>query len=613
MRRFARNGARRNASARIEPTPSGPLLGVFRANSAPGRPATEGEVVSADRRLRTPWRVPAGVTGGAKPGELVRVELLSGRSTRFRPARVSERLGPFDGARSLNRIAILSLELPEEFSPAALAEAARAGPVEASGREDLRALPLVTIDGEDAKDFDDAVFAEPEGQGYRIIVAIADVAHYVPTGSALDLEAKERGNSVYLPGRVLPMLPPALSEGWCSLRPGTERGVVFAEISIDAEGRKRHHRFGRGLMQSAARLTYEEFERAAREPDGYRLPHGTLGNLRAAWQALARERARRGPLEIDLPERKVLLDGAGQVKAVIAEERWESHRLIEDFMILANVAAAEDMQARQLPGLYRVHARPSEEKLAALREFLRELGVRLPEGEPRSAAGLTRAIAPLAGSPSAAIAAERLLQSLPEAQYSAGNGGHFGLALWAYAHFTSPIRRYADLVVHRALVSTLDRGKAGAERDVSSALGVLAIHLGITERRAVQAERSVLSRAQAALQVSRIGCTEEARISGMTRALIFVRLAASGADGVVPVSSLSWDAWHYDRKTGSLSGARSGKPLVLGERVRVRLVAACPVSGRLVFNLLPGTGPAAAPGAAIPPVIARDGGRRLSR
>ncbi|MGH7081311.1 MAG: ribonuclease R family protein [Acetobacteraceae bacterium] len=605
MRRSARNGARRNASATIEPTPSGPLLGVFRANSAPGRPATEGEVISADRRLRTPWRVPAGVTGGARPGELVRVELLSGRSTRFRPARVSERLGPFDGAHALNRIAILSLDLPEEFSPAALAEAARAGPVVAYGREDLRALPLVTIDGEDAKDFDDAVFAEPDGQGFRIIVAIADVAHYVQVGSALDLEAKERGNSVYLPGRVLPMLPPALSEGWCSLRPGAECAVVFAEVFIDAEGRKRRHRFGRGVMRSAARLTYEEVERAIREQDGRGLPEGTLGNLRAAWQALARERARRGPLEIDLPERKVLLDGAGQVKAVIAEERWESHRLIEDFMILANVAAAEEMLARHLPGLYRVHARPSEEKLVALRGFLRELGVRLPEDEPRSAAELTRALSPLAGSPSAAIAAERLLQSLPEAHYSAENGGHFGLALGAYAHFTSPIRRYADLVVHRVLVSTLDRGKARADRDVPSALGVLAIHLGITERRAVQAERSVLSRAQAALQVARIGSIEEARISGMTRALIFVRLAASGADGVVPVSTLPRDAWHYDRKTESLSGARSGQRLAFGEKVRVRLVAACPVSGRLLFNLLPRAG--------VAPAIGRDGGQRLSR
>lgn len=609
MRRFARPGARRNASARIEPAPSGPLLGVFRANSAPGRPATEGEVISADRRLRIPWRVPAGVTGGAKPGDLVRVELLSGRSTRVRPVRVSERLGPFDGAPSLNRIAILSLELPEEFSAAALAEAARGGPVEASGREDLRALPLITIDGEDAKDFDDAVFAEPEGSGFRIIVAIADVAHYVPVGSALDLEAKERGNSVYLPGRVLPMLPPVLSEEWCSLRPGADRGVVFAEIFIDAEGRKRHHRFGRGLVRSAARLTYEEVERGRREKDGQRLPPGTLGNLRAAWQALARERARRGPLEIDLPERKVLLDGAGQVKAVIAEERWESHRLIEDFMILANVAAAEEMLGRHLPGLYRVHARPSAEKLVALRGFLRELGVRLPEDELLTAADLTGALSPLAGSSGAAIAAERILQSLPEAQYSAENGGHFGLALGAYAHFTSPIRRYADLVVHRALVSTFDRGNVRVDRHAPSALGVLAIHLGITERRAVQAERSVLSRAQAALQVARIGSIEEARISGMTRTLIFVRLATSGADGIVPVATLSRDAWHYDRKAECLFGARSGRRLVLGEKVRVRLVMACPVSGRLTFNLLPGAGP----GAGTVPASGSGGGQRLSR
>lgn len=590
MGRPSRTSARRNASGGIASFASGPLLGVFHANAAPGRTGISGEVISTDRRLRTPWRVPAGVTGGAKPGELVRVELLSGRRAHFPPVRISERLGPFDGAPSLNRIAILSLDIPEEFSAAALVEAGRAGEVEAAGREDLRSLPLVTIDGEDAKDFDDAVFAEPVGHGFRIIVAIADVAHYVPVGSTLDLEARERGNSVYLPGRVLPMLPAALSEGWCSLRPGADRGVLFAEILIDSEGRKRRHRFSRGLMRSAARLTYEEVERAIRNKHERGLPPGTLSNLRAAWQALARERARRGSLEIDLPEHKIRLDDAGRVKAVVAEQRWESHRLVEDFMILANVAAAEEMLVRNLPGLYRVHAPPPQEKLAGLRGFLRELGTRLPEGQPVRAADLTRALAPLAGSPAAAIAAERVLQSLPEAQYSAANSGHFGLALGAYAHFTSPIRRYADLLVHRALISTTDRREAMANRDASPSLAMLATHLGIAERRAVQAERSVLSRAQAALQVARIGTIEDARISGMTHSAVFVRLADSGAEGIVPLSTLSRSPWHYDRETASLSNAQSGQHLMLGQNISVRLITACPVSGRLVFNLLPGAG-----------------------
>ncbi|MGH7066678.1 MAG: ribonuclease R family protein [Acetobacteraceae bacterium] len=605
MGRPSRTGARRNSSGGLPSFASGPLLGVFHANAAPERTGISGEVISADRRLCTPWRVPTGVTGGARPGELVRVELLPGRRTRFRPVRVSERFGLFDGAPSLHRIAILSLELPEEFSTAALAEAGRAGQVEAAGREDFRSLPLVTIDGEDARDFDDAVFAEPDGQGFRIIVAIADVAHYVPAGSTLDLEAMERGNSVYLPGRVLPMLPPALSEGWCSLRSGAERGVLFAEILIDSEGRKRHHRFGRGLMRSAARLTYEEVERAIRNKHELGLPPGTLLNLRAASQALARERARRGSLEIDIPEHKVLLDDAGRVKAVVAEERWESHRLVEDFMILANVAAAEEMLVRDLPGLYRVHAHPPTEKLAGLRGFLCALGARLPAGEPVRAADLTRALAPLAGSPRAAIAAERVLQSLPEAQYSAENSGHFGLALRAYAHFTSPIRRYADLLVQRALISTRERRKAAANRDTPRSLAMLAIHLGITERRAVQAERSVLSRAQAALQVARIGTIEDARISGMTRSAVFVRLTESGADGIVPVSTLVRGPWHYDRETGSLSNVQSGQHLMLGQNISVRLVTACPVSGRLVFNLRPGAG--------MRPTNARHGGQRLSR
>ena len=588
VRSRSRTRAGRFSPAKGPLTESGPLLGVFRVSSG-RRWGEAGEIIAADRRVREAWRVPPGAAAGAESGELVRVEPLAHRGFGPCPMRITERLGRFDGIHSLNQIAIRSLDLAEEFSPAALAEAAAASPVDEAGREDLRALPLVTIDGDDAKDFDDAIFAMPEGAGFRIIVAIADVAHYVRAESALDRAALERGNSVYLPGRVLPMLPEALSEGWCSLGPGAERGVLFAEIVIDAEGRKLSHRFARGLMRSAARLTYEQAERAAQHGGELGLPRGTLEHLYAAWRALDGERRRRGPLEIDLPERKVQCDAAGRVIGVVRQVRLPSHRLVEDFMILANVAAAEEMLARNLPGLYRVHATPAAEKIASLRTFLREVGARLPARSAISPADLTAALETLAGSPAADTAAEKVLQSLPEAVYAAGNAGHFGLALAAYAHFTSPIRRYADLLVHRALISALPAGKGDAKGASHRSLSDVALHLAMTERRAVEAERGVLARAEASLQAGRIGSISEGRISGVTRFLIFVKLAESGADYVIPVSTLPRDRWHYDRERPSLAGARSGRRLAVGERVRVRLVDACPISGRMVCHLEDGT------------------------
>ncbi len=549
--------------------------------------------------------MPAGTAGGARAGEVVLAEALPGRGFGPYRVRVIERLGPFDGADSLNLIAMRSLDLPEEFPSAALAEAAGAGPAKSERREDLRALPLVTIDGADAKDFDDAVFAEPDGDDFRIVVAIADVAQYVPAGSALDRAALERGNSVYLPGRVLPMLPEALSEVWCSLRPGVDRAVLFAEIFIDAEGRKHRHRFGRGLIRSAARLTYDEVQKAADQGDDARLPRGTLGHLYAAWRALARERARRGPLDLELPERKVLLDANGRVRAVQAEMRHESHRLIEDYMILANVAAAEEMLKRNLPGLFRVHGAPAAEKLQSLRSWLSELGAPWAGGTFLRAADLAAVLKSLAGSAVMDVAAERVLRSLPEAGYAAANAGHFGLALSTYAHFTSPIRRYADLLVHRALIAALGLGQGGPERQAVPELGEIARHLGVTERRAVEAERGVLARAQAALLADHVGSIGEARISGVTRSALFVRIMASGADGIVPVSTLPKDLWRYDGESASLSGARSGLSFTLGQSVGVRLEQACPVSGRLVFHLLPGTRGI--------PESGRIGGQRRSR
>ena len=581
------------------------VLGVYQpAELRQGR-GDAGRILPADRRVREPWRVPAGAAGGAEAGDIVRAELLPGPGRGARRARVIARLGRFDGADSFARIAIGSLGIPETFPPEALAEAAAAGAVGPAAREDLRALPLVTIDGADARDFDDAVFAEPAGTGFRIIVAIADVAHYVRPGSALDAAARERGNSVYFPGRVVPMLPPALSEHWCSLQPGVERGVVFAEIEIDARGEKRRHRFGRGLMRSAARLTYEATQHSAESGGEANLPGGTIANLYAAWRALAAARRARGPIELELPERKVVLDAAGRVAAIVATPRLDSHRLIEEFMILANVAAAEEILRGELPGLFRAHAEPAAEKIASLAGFLRAFGVRLPMRERIAPGDLTAALTPLAGTEAAGIAAERTLQSLPQAGYSPANIGHFGLALAAYAHFTSPIRRYADLVVHRALIGAFGLGAGGSDSEGAEALDALARSLGTTERRAVEAERAVLARAQAALLAGRIGSIGEARISGVTRSLLFVTLLETGAEGIVPVSTLPADSWRFEEASTSLVGARSGSRLAVGERLSVRLAEADPVSGRIVMRVLALPSRDAGP--------ARSGGRNRSR
>ncbi|MBN8908794.1 MAG: RNB domain-containing ribonuclease, partial [Rhodospirillales bacterium] len=357
---------------RLSDTPAR-VLGVFK----PGR--TENRLVPTNRRTKAEWVVPPGADGGAEPDEIVLAEpIATHHRYGLKPVRVIERLGNMGDARSVSLICIHTHDIPQEFPEAALAEAKKARGVRLGRRTDLRDTPLVTIDGEDARDFDDAVFAEPDGTGFRLIVAIADVAHYVKPGSALDHAARTRGNSVYFPDRVVPMLPEALSNGWCSLRPNEDRGCLFVEMHVDAQGRKTAHRFGRGLMRSAARLTYEEVQRAHDAGEDLGLP---IPPLYAAFRALLAARQARGTLDLDLPERKVVLDANGRVLSVLPRPRLDSHRLIEEFMILANVAAAEELEQRRVPCMYRVHAPPSEEKLDTLRSVLGTLGIGLPPGD----------------------------------------------------------------------------------------------------------------------------------------------------------------------------------------------------------------------------------------
>jgi ribonuclease R len=600
------------------------ILGVFR----PG--TRENRLVPTDRRAKADWVVPPGEDAGAGAGEIVLAEPLPHHHRLgLKPARVLERLGTMGDARSVSLIAIHTHDIPVEFPQAALAEAARARATALGRRSDLRGVPLVTIDGSDARDFDDAVFAEPDRSGgFRLIVAIADVAHYVRPGSALDHAARTRGNSVYFPDRVVPMLPEALSNGWSSLRPGEERGCLFVELRIDASGHKLSHRFGRGLMRSAARLTYEQvqamFEQGSAPParGSFRgegsgrgstlenrpqhrpltltvpvAPGGEartthlgalISHLFAAYRALLDARTARGTLDLDLPERTVVLDHHGKVTSIAPRPRLDSHRLIEEFMILANVAAAEELEHGHQPVMYRVHAPPSEEKLQALRSVLHTLDITLAPGGGIHPRDLDRVLRRVAGTSEAPLINEVILRSQSQAAYSPDNIGHFGLALPRYVHFTSPIRRYADLLVHRALIRGRGLGADGLGDDEASGFEATAEHITATERRAQLAERDAIERYFATYMADKTGALFAARISGVTRFALFVTVADSGASGIVPVSTLPDDQWRYDERAQMLTGRHTRLAFRLAQEVEVRLAEASPVTGGLVFHVLQG-------------------------
>jgi ribonuclease R len=581
------------------PGSTGRILGVFRQTSderrVHGAPPA-GRISPTDRRAKAEWVVPEGEAGGAEPGEFVRAEPLPHTGYGLKPARVVERLGRVGDARSVSLICIATHDIPAEFSPEALEEAAAAGAVGLDGREDLRGIPLITIDGDDARDFDDAVYAETDGDGFRLLVAIADVAAYVRPESGLDREARRRGNSVYFPDRVVPMLPEELSNGWCSLRPEEDRGCLFAELRIDAAGRKTAHRFGRGLMRSAARMTYEQVQLAQDAGADGDLPPGVRQPLYAAFAALLAARQQRGTLDLDLPERRVLLNAAGQVQAIVPRPRLDSHRLIEEFMVLANVAAAEELERLRQPSVYRVHAPPSPEKLRNLRDFLSTLGISMPPGDQVHPRDLDRVLRAAAGTEHAVVVNETMLRSQSQAQYAIDNIGHFGLSLPAYAHFTSPIRRYADLAVHRALIRGLKLGEGGLTEAGAAVLAEAADHITATERRAAAAEREAIDRYMSAFMADKVGAVFAGRISGVTRFGLFVTLAETGASGIVPMGSLEDDFWVHDETQQALIGRRTGKSWRLAQPVEVRLAEATPLTGGLVFHIQPAAGRAGSSG-----------------
>ena len=544
----------------------------------------------ADKRQRDPLPVADADSAGGVAGDLV-AAMLEPRG-RFGPKRirVTERLGRADDPKVIGLLALHGSGIPTEFPTAALAQAADAAFAVPKGYVDLRALPLVTIDGADARDFDDAVWAEPaEGGGWHLMVAIADVAHYVPAGSPLDREAFNRGNSVYLPDRVVPMLPEALSNGLCSLVPQEERLCLAAHLWIDPQGRLTRHRFVRGVMRSRARLTYEQVQ-AARDgaPDEHTEPlwDGVLQPLYGAFDALAAARAARGTLDLDLPERVVQLGPDGRVTGIGTRTRLDSHRLIEEFMIAANVAAAEALTTGRLACLFRVHDAPDRARLDAVRDFLAPLGYTLAKGQVIRPRAFTQILEQARGTAHAPIVNEMVLRAQAQAVYSPDNIGHFGLALPLYAHFTSPIRRYADLTVHRALIRVFDLGADGTRDEDLERLAAVGEHVSFAERRAATAEREATDRFTAAYLSAQIGRVLNGRITGVTRFGLFVRLAETGADGLVPVSTLPDDFYDHDQAAHTLIGRRWGRVFALGASVTTRLTEADPLTGSCLLHLL---------------------------
>ena len=567
------------------------VLGIFRALASGGGRLIPVDKKQAGRELN----IAKADTGGAADGDLVSVDLLRTRGYGLASGKVKERLGSLASEKAVSLIAIHAHEIPQAFSPAALQEAREAKPATLKGREDWRNVPLVTIDPPDAKDHDDAVHAEPDPDpnnkgGYIVNVAIADVAFYVRGGSALDRDALTRGNSVYFPDRVVPMLPERISNDLCSLVPGEPRGALAVRMVIGNDGRKRSHGFHRILMRSAAKLHYAQAQAAI---DGR--PDDTTGPLLGpilkplydAYAVVKRARDERDPLDLDIPERKILLKADGTVDRVIVPERLDAHKLIEEFMILANVAAAEMLEKKTLPLIYRVHDEPTLEKVHALQEFLKTLDLPFAKGGALRPALFNRVLAQVKGHDAESLVNEVVLRSQAQAEYSAENYGHFGLNLRRYAHFTSPIRRYADLVVHRALIRGLGLGEGALpETETVESLSEVAAQISVTERRAMKAERETADRLIAHFLADRIGATFQGRISGVTRAGLFVKLSDTGADGLIPIRTLGTEYFNYDETRHALVGSRSGAMHRLGDIVDVRLVEAAPVAGALRFELL---------------------------
>ena len=567
------------------------VLGVVRVTSQGAR------IVPIDRKTRSEFALDP----REKPpnNELVLVAPLAGRASGYPRARIVEHLGSMDAPRAVSLIAIHAHGIPTEFPKEVLDEAAAAPSADPRGRTDLRNLPLLTIDPEDARDHDDAVWAGPDSDsrnpgGHIAVVAIADVAHYVRPGAPLDREALKRGNSAYFPDRVVPMLPERLSADLCSLMEEVDRPCLAVRMVFDRHGNKKHHEFVRGIMRSAASLTYTQAQRAFDgKPDAH-LPavvKSALADLWECYRSLTVARGKRDPLDLDLPERRIVIGDDGKVRSIAFRERLESMRLIEEFMVLANVCAAETLEKAKTPLIYRVHEHPSKEKLFAFSDFLRTIGMNFAKGQVVKPGVFNRILSQAKGGLHEKVMNDVVLRTQAQAIYAPENVGHFGLNLAKYAHFTSPIRRYADLIVHRALIRAGRLGKDGLSDKEIARLGEIAEHISTTERRAMAAERDSTDRYVAAYMEDRVGASFDARITGVTRFGLFVRLPETGAEGLLPARALGTEYFRHDEKRHALVGDRTRTVYKLGDTIGVRLVEAAPLTGGLRFDLAEANAP----------------------
>ncbi len=573
--------------------PPAKIIGLIQASGKTFR------LMPTHRKEKDEYALSAEQTVAFAHGDIVIAEGKGGSRLGTKEAVIKENLGAFDAPKAVSLMAIARQDIPWHFPEGVESEANSFTPPTLGAREDLRGIPLVTIDGADARDFDDAVYAERDDDpknkdGWKLMVAIADVSNYVKPQSALDREAYKRGNSVYFPDRVVPMLPEALSNELCSLKPKVDRACLAVKMTVDKDGELKNFTFTRGLMRSAARLTYEQAQAAK---DGQTddttdpIMDSVIRPLYAAYDVLLGARKRRGTLDLDVQETKITISPEGKVSHIGPRARLDAHKLIEEFMILANVAAASALQERGMAGLYRVHDVPSMEKLESLRGFLKGLDIKLPQGQQIRSIDLARILEKFVGHDHSSIINDVMLRSQAQAIYSPDNIGHFGLALARYAHFTSPIRRYADLIVHRGLIRLFKLGDDGLTDAEIEKLEEIGAHISATERRAIEAERESNDRYTAIYMASKTGEEFEGRVSGVTRAGLFVRLKETGADGLLPMSSLPADFYHHDEDRHMLTGKRTGKQFKLADILTVKLVEADPILGSCRFSLA-GTEPA---------------------
>ena len=574
---------------RVLPERKGTLIGIVEKKKG------YTEIKSVNRRGPTNVRINNLSETDIQNGDIIQVE-LEGEKLYGEPQGILKKvLGNFGKPGSPEIIICAELDIPTEFSKASISECLTAGPPEPKGREDLTSIPLVTIDDEDARDFDDAVWAEPDTSennlgGWNLMIAIADVAAYVKPGSALDKEAQDRGNSVYLPSKVIPMLPEALSNDWCSLKPGEDRACVAVRISINKEGNTLNYRFIRGIMRSGARLTYSQVQahrNGTPSPQTESLGE-QLDNLYGAYTSLKRARKKRKTLDFDLPEKKITLGKRGEVVSVDARPIYESHKLIEEFMIVANVVAAEALTSRKAPCLYRTHDQPPQDKTETLRSYLKELGYKLSRTQQLRPQHFQQILDKSRGTKHSDAIALMILRSQSQAEYSPHNVGHFGLNIELYSHFTSPIRRYSDLLIHRSLISQLNLGPGGASQDLSPDLPDIGTHLSQTERRAANAERSATDRYMTLFMADKVGANFMGKISGVTKFGLFVSLTETHAEGLIPIRILGQqlgERVRYDSFTQILTAKRARMNFKLGDEISVRIEDANKITSALTFSL----------------------------